>query len=243
MISVILLASGYSSRFGSNKLLHPVGDNLMYRHAVESAKKFQSRYGSEPVRLICVTAYEEINRELSERDGFKPWEDHDPGKSDKVQDTSRPLRLTTHRNLVVRNRNREKGISHSIALGIKAAEIPYRPADAAGEAGPAKRAPGENAWLFLVCDQPWLSHEDLQRLAEGFRRSGKTIGCMEYGGQTGNPVIFSGIYREELMGLTGDTGGKAVVRRHPGEVFYCPALHAASLKDIDYNECSREEDE
>ena len=56
MIHVILLAAGYSSRFGSNKLLHIVDGTPMYRHALETAEQFRQLYCCEPVRLIFVTA-------------------------------------------------------------------------------------------------------------------------------------------------------------------------------------------
>ena len=62
MIHVILLAAGYSSRFGSNKLLHIVDGTPMYRHALETAEQFRQRYCCEPVRLIFVTAYDDIGR-------------------------------------------------------------------------------------------------------------------------------------------------------------------------------------
>lgn len=222
MISVILLASGYSSRFGGNKLLYPIGNTLMYRLAVEAAMSFQRRFTAEPVRLICVTAYEEIERELRERDGFEQWKGFGPDTLKDWQEEIGHCRTYEPQNLVVMNRNREKGISYSIALGL----------DAAKNRNTVKNAE-EDSWMFLVCDQPWLSSEDLLNLAGGFRRSGKTIGCMSYEGQTGNPVIFSHIYREELYGLTGDTGGKAVVRRHPKEIYHCPATSALTLQDID----------
>ena len=70
MIHVILLAAGYSSRFGSNKLLHIVDGTPMYRHALETAEQFRQRYCCEPVRLIFVTAYDDIGKQLREKDGF-----------------------------------------------------------------------------------------------------------------------------------------------------------------------------
>ena len=215
MIHVILLAAGYSSRFGSNKLLHTVDGVPMYRRAVETAKQFRRQCRGEPVRLLCVTAYEEIAAELREKDGFSLY-----GENGNEADGSR--------NLVVMNRNRELGISHSIALGT----------EAAGPGG----LPKQDGLMFLVCDQPWLAADDLLNLAESFRRSGKSIACMAYGEQMGNPVLFSSLYREELLGLTGDTGGKAVVRRHPGEVCLCRASGPMALKDVDAVSQSRDKD-
>lgn len=231
MMNVILLAAGFSKRFGSNKLLHRIDGMPMYRYAVEAAKEFQERFmeplqkpgKGEKVRLIAVTAYEEIGRELCSRDGFIPY--------DNPAGYMKPDRR------LVFNRNQELGISHSIALGIRAAGAVTE----------------EDGLMFMVCDQPRLAAGELFRLAEEFRRKKKTIVCLSDGDRTGNPVVFSGRYREELLSLRGDTGGKAVIKRHPEEVYLCSASDPAALEDIDYidngkdngngNDIDREEDE
>ncbi|MCB6610414.1 nucleotidyltransferase family protein [[Clostridium] symbiosum] len=241
MMNVILLAAGFSKRFGSNKLLHCIDGTPMYRYAVEAAKEFQERFmeplqkpgKGEAVRLIAVTAYEEIGRELCSHDGFIPY--GDPAGCIKPAECIEPAGYNASAGhikpdrRVVFNRNREMGISHSIALGIWAA-------GAVSE---------EDGLMFMVCDQPWLAAGEIFRLAEEFRRTNKTIACLSDGGRAGNPVVFSGRYREELLSLRGDTGGKAVIKRHPGEVYLCPASNPAALEDIDYidNDIDREEDE
>lgn len=247
MMNVILLAAGFSKRFGSNKLLHCIDGTPMYRYAVEAAKEYQEGSPSqhqkpgngEAVRLIAVTAYEEIGRELCSRDGFVPCGESaegialaeyiapaeylEPDESKNPDESMKPDRR------VVFNRNREMGISHSIELGIRAAGA----------------MADEDSLMFMVCDQPRLAAGELFRLAEEFRKSKKTIACLADGERTGNPVVFSGIYREELLSLCGDTGGKAVIKRHPEEVYFCPASNPAALEDIDYidNDIDREEDE
>lgn len=231
MMNVILLAAGFSKRFGSNKLLHRIDGMPMYRYAVEAAKEFQERFmeplqkpgKGEKVRLIAVTAYEEIGRELCSRDGFIPYGD--------------PAECIKPDRRLVFNRNQELGISHSIALGLRAAGAVTE----------------EDGLMFMVCDQPRLAAGELFRLAEEFRRKKKTIVCLSDGDRTGNPVVFSGRYREELLCLRGDTGGKAVIKRHPEEVYLCSASDPAALEDIDYidngkdngngNDIDREEDE
>ncbi|WP_125140819.1 nucleotidyltransferase family protein [Clostridium transplantifaecale] len=253
MMNVILLAAGFSKRFGSNKLLHCIDGTPMYRYAVEAAKEYQEGSPSqhqkpgngEAVRLIAVTAYEEIGRELCSRDGFVPYgepsecialaeniapaEYLEPAESMKTDGTMKPDESMKPDRRVVFNRNREMGISHSIELGIRAAGA----------------MADEDSLMFMVCDQPRLAAGELFRLAEEFRQSKKTIACLSDGERTGNPAVFSGIYREELLSLCGDTGGKAVIKRHSEEVYLCPASNPAALEDIDYidNDIDREEDE
>lgn len=107
MINLILLASGYSSRFGENKLLYEIDGMPMYRHMLNSALSFQ-KDSVESARLILVTAYEAIGEYAVAEAGF----------SFSGRAAGDPF--TNDRRLLVCNRNQAAGISHSIALGIKA---------------------------------------------------------------------------------------------------------------------------
>ena len=114
---------------------------------------------------------------------------------------------------VVKNPEPERGIASSIHLGIQAA----------GEA---------DAYLFGVCDQPYLRLSTLSRLVEHYQWSGKGIAAFRCGDKTGNPNIFSRRYREELLALQGDVGGKAVLRQFPEDVSFLE-VSSQELIDID----------
>lgn len=118
---------------------------------------------------------------------------------------------------VVRNNHQELGISHSVKLGIKAC----------GEIGK------HDHMMFCVADQPYLQEEELFGFIHMYQRSHMGIGCLSSKGVMGNPVIFQGKYIPELLELTGDTGGKAVVKAHSGEVFLYETDSEESLRDID----------
>lgn len=67
--------------------------------------------------------------------------------------------------------------------------------------------------LFVVADQPGLSASTLERVLE--LADGETLtGSVRYDGKPGNPTIFSGKLRDELMSLEGDKGGRVVIRKH-----------------------------
>ena len=85
-----------------------------------------------------------------------------------------------------------------------------------------------------MADQPHLKQETILRLLEGFQRSEKGIGAVVWNEQIGNPVIFHEKYREELLALEGDTGGKRVLKRHLEDVYLCEAEEKTELKDYDY---------
>lgn len=118
---------------------------------------------------------------------------------------------------IVRNENQELGISHSIKLGLQSC----------GEIGQHDHV------MFAVADQPYVQEDELFGFIHMYKRSYKGIGCLSYNGVTGNPVIFQGKFVPELMELNGDTGGKAVVRKHPQEIFLYEAENEKSLQDVD----------
>ena len=118
---------------------------------------------------------------------------------------------------VVRNENQELGISHSIKLGI----------ESCGEIGQHDHV------MFAVADQPYIQEEELFGFIHMYQRSYKGIGCLSFDGVMGNPVIFQGKFVPELLALTGDTGGKAVVKAHPQEIFLYEAESEKSLQDLD----------
>ena len=69
--------------------------------------------------------------------------------------------------------------------------------------------------LFAVCDQPWLTTKSIIRLKKSFLESPDAIYALSWQGRRGNPVVFPADLFGELAALTGDTGGGAVIRRHP----------------------------
>jgi probable selenium-dependent hydroxylase accessory protein YqeC len=105
-------------------------------------------------------------------------------------DGARRLRFTT-------NERYENGQSESIIAGLSAV-----PADSAGA-------------MFLVGDQPLLSHNAIDRLIAAFEASsaGICFPCCE--GQRRNPVIFSRRFFADLRQLCGDVGGSVVIADHP----------------------------
>lgn len=138
-------------------------------------------------RKIVVTQYGEIGKDLGNR-GYR----------------------------VVENHESERGISHSIELGILAAEE-YEAA----------------AYCFAVCDQPYLKGKTIRALVEEFWQSKKGIGCLTCQGELGNPAVFSKRYGGELLTLEGDVGGRRVIRRHPDDLYLCEVEDGRELADVD----------
>ncbi len=88
----------------------------------------------------------------------------------------------------------------------------------------------EDFLLFAVADQPWLTAASVERLL-ALAREGTTCADLSFGDQPGNPVLFSARLVPELMALTGDTGGRKVLRHRP--CIHVQADSARELADID----------
>lgn len=124
----------------------------------------------------------------------------------------------------VRNPDSSRGISSSLRLGLEEAQKK-------GNRGE------EQFYCFFVADQPDLEKETVENFLDAFLESQKGIGCVSFQGVPGNPVIFHEKYKEELLTLTGDTGGKRVLKRHLEDVFFYE-VKKEEVKDWDYNEDS-----
>ena len=118
---------------------------------------------------------------------------------------------------VVMNKNSELGISHSIKLGIS----DDMEAD---------------AYMFMVCDQPFILLESMEKLIDRFMKSNKGMACVQYEGKLGNPTIFSRKYTKELLSLNGDVGGKSIIKKHLDDLEKVEISHKVELMDIDTRE-------
>ncbi len=119
---------------------------------------------------------------------------------------------------VTENKSPEKGISESVKLGLEHI---------------LSDKPDTKAIMFAVCDQPELSEKTMYKLMVCHGMNEDKICSPEAGGKNGNPVIFGKKFFPELMELTGDTGGKSVIKRHLSELVTIP-VDEAELKDLDY---------
>lgn len=118
---------------------------------------------------------------------------------------------------IIMNKNSELGISYSIKLGI---QIDMK----------------ADAYMFMVCDQPFISLLSIERLIDRFIKSNKEIACVECKGRLGNPTIFSKKYINELMSLQGDIGGKSIIKKHLDDLEKVDIIDEIELMDIDTKE-------
>lgn len=105
------------------------------------------------------------------------------------------------------NEHVEIGISSSIKTGLSALS-------------------GENpgAVIIMLCDQPLISSEILQKLGGVFVQTGKPIVACEYENTFGVPALFARAFFPDLMNLSEDQGAKKIIEkyREQTEFVRCP---------------------
>ena len=210
-IAVILEAAGNSTRFGSNKLLHETEDGRPMISSILGAV-----------------------REASQAFG-QPADGPDPGTGRGI--SMRRILVTQYDEIaalapdfeVVMNTQPQLGISRSMQLGI----------EAAGDA---------DAYMFCVCDQPGLTAASIANLIEAFCAEADAaasdpdegrpapIVSLSWQGKMYNPKIFSSFYRDELMSLSGDTGGRQIIAAHKDALLTVEAGSGSEVLDIDSKE-------
>jgi len=98
--------------------------------------------------------------------------------------------------------------------------------------------------LLALADQPFIDSITINRLIDVFKSNTKGIIIPVYQEHRGNPVILSVKYREELLQIQGDTGGREIVKRHPEDILEVEVDCKGVLTDIDtpeqYNSALRE---
>jgi len=89
------------------------------------------------------------------------------------------------------------------------------------------------AVMLVLADQPLIDSETINKLIEAFFSHDKGIVIPAYKGRRGHPIIFSTKYKEELLGLKGDTGGRQIIREYPDDILEV-AVNSQSINiDID----------
>ena len=100
--------------------------------------------------------------------------------------------------------------------------------------------PSASAALFLPADQPFLSAALLDQLINTYELSGGPIVLPTYQGYRGSPVLFHQSLFPELAAVTGDEGGRQIIKRHESEIVTVVVDSQRPLLDIDTPEDCRE---
>lgn len=209
-LDLILLASGNSKRFQSNKLLHSYHGKPLFAYAIDTIKSLVQEENFID-HVVVVTKYAKIKEYIKPLSSF----------------------------CSIENTLTELGISYSIYLGIYQAllqesgmELKWNLEKKEWKLEDLLRK--EKAYCFMVCDQPHLKKETLKHFFLEYQLSKKGIGCLSWKKEWGNPVIFSYTYLSDLLKLEGDSGGKKIAKKNSVDVFTYEVQEKKELEDIDY---------
>ena len=101
------------------------------------------------------------------------------------------------------------------------------------QAGLAALPAGVSAALFPLVDQPGVTSAVIDALIERHRATLAPVIWPEHHGQRGNPVLFDRINFPQLVRLSGDTGGRPVLRAHAKRAERVMVSDPGVLFDID----------
>lgn len=102
--------------------------------------------------------------------------------------------------IIVKNPAYREGMSTSIAAGLSSI---------------SEKTKGV---MFALADQPSVDYQTINHLMRASNACHKGIAVPVYHGKRGHPVIFSIRYKDELLKLTGDIGGREIIKRHSSDV-------------------------
>ena len=97
-----------------------------------------------------------------------------------------------------------------------------------------RAADDADAFVFFTADQPWLSETTIEGFVCEMEKHHAALGSVCLGETPGNPVWFSREYLSELLELSGDQGGRRILKGHPDRIRWYPVMCARELEDVDY---------
>jgi len=91
-------------------------------------------------------------------------------------------------------------------------------------------------FFVLLGDQPLINPSLLFKMLLAFTPDKKEMIVPFYKDRQGNPVFFDGYWKDELMKLSGDVGGKVLIKAHPERIKRFKISDESILLDIDREE-------
>lgn len=200
----LVLAAGYSRRFGGGKLSAVLDSgNTVLQQTLQ-------RIGAATEHILVVTRQELIDDGLLDT-GICHASPIRPGSSSATSPQGPALRVAVCEDAHL-------GMGHTLAFGVSQ----------------LLSLQGEEAWDgCLVClgDMPFISPITYQQLLAELQVD--NIVVPEARGRSANPVGFGRDFFPDLSRITGDGGGRELIRRSTSQVVRIPVSDTAVLQDVD----------
>lgn len=178
----IILASGFSTRMGKNKLLMKIDEEEIIRRVIRIIK------GSKVKNIILIAREKEVI---------------EIGKEEEI--------------IVVKNNKANLGQSSSIHIGLENSNL-------------------EENFMFFCGDQPFIDIDSINKLIKLSDENKEKIIVPRVREKTGSPVVFPKSFYNDLMLLSGDIGGRKIIKNNKDKVIYAELNNNLFLEDIDTTE-------
>jgi len=177
--------------------------------AIVLASGNSSRMGENKLLLLKdnIPMIEHIFRELSKINFYKVIV---VTQYDEIEILAKSYGYTS-----IINNTPQIGISKSIELGVKNTNI-------------------DSNFMFFTGDQPFLTSEVIEKIINVFDY--QYIVVPRFLNKNKSPVIFGKKYRDELLKLDGDVGGKKLIKNNLDSVKYLDFSRGNYFLDIDTRE-------
>ena len=116
---------------------------------------------------------------------------------------------------IVENKDYDSGIASSIKAGISAAGVGY------------------DYYGFCNGDKPFIKVKTIKILLKYLVENKPLILVPIYQEQSGHPTFFSKEFIKDFDLISGDTGGREVIKKHPEAVIYLPINDEGIILDMD----------
>lgn len=126
--------------------------------------------------------------------------------------------------IIVENPDYLQGMSTSMRAGLQALQVQSE--------GQTVETPISGA-VILLGDQPLITPQIIDALITTQQETGKRIVAPLYEGKRGNPTLFAASLFPELLQVTGDEGGRAVLARHKEELAVVEVGAGMANYDVD----------
>jgi len=97
------------------------------------------------------------------------------------------------------------------------------------------------AVIVMLGDQPSITTELIDQMLQSFAATEKSILVPLYKGKRGHPILFSSLYRDEILKRHGDVGLRGLLHGHSDDIFELAVSTASVLCDMDCPEDYRRE--
>jgi molybdenum cofactor cytidylyltransferase len=92
------------------------------------------------------------------------------------------------------------------------------------------------AVLVVLGDQPSVTTTLIDQMLKAFAVTEKQILMPLYDGKRGHPIIFSTVYRDEILTHYDNIGLRGLLHAHKDDIFELPVKTSGVLSDMDYPE-------